>query len=225
MINNILWTNLLSVCALSFALTGIGFAKDTHDEIVPEQVIQTGGKIKVVEVFWYGCSRCYSFERHIEKWLTEKEDYIEFVRIPGALRENWLPHARAYYVAEKLGVIEKIHRPLFDAIHKEKRKLLDKESLRDFFVEYGVDGGQFDELYHSKGVGLNVKRSYAFGQRYGIRGVPAIIINGKYGTSPSVAGNYDKLIDVINKVAAKEYEENSEVKILDRKKTIYWEQH
>ena len=179
MINNTQRTNLISIFVLWFALTGISFAKDTLDEFTPQQTIHTGKKIKVVEVFWYGCSRCYSFERHVEKWLTEKEDYIEFVRIPGALGENWLPHARAYYVAEKLGVIEKIHRPLFDAIHEEKRKILDKESLRDFFAEYGVDESKFDELYHSKEVGLDVERSYAFGQRYGIRGVPAIIINGK----------------------------------------------
>ncbi len=225
MIKNLQWTYLLSVCALSFALIGTSFSKDTLDESTPEQNIDTGRKIKVVEVFWYGCSRCYSFERHVEKWLTEKEDYIEFVRIPGALGKNWLPHARAYYVAEKLGVLEKIHRPLFDAIHEEKRKILDKESLRDFFAEYCVDEGQVDELYHSKEVGLDVKRSYAFGQRYGIRGVPAIIINGKYGTSASVAGGYDKLIDVINKVAAKEYEEYGKTEIPDRDTTIYWEQH
>ena len=90
---------------------------------VSRQPNQINKKIKVVEVFWCGCSRCYSFEPHIEKWLTEKADYIDFVRIPGALGKNWLPLARAYYVAEKLDVIDKIHRPLYDAIHTRQKKI------------------------------------------------------------------------------------------------------
>ena len=34
--------------------------------------------------------------------------------------------------------------------------------------------------------------------KYGISGVPAIIIDGKYRTSVSMAGSHDALIEVIN---------------------------
>lgn len=128
------------------------------------------------------------------------------MRIPGALGSHWLPHARAYYVAEKLGVVEKIHRPLFDAIHKEKRKIFDRKSIRFFFAEHGIDEDTFDKLYDSREIRFKVEKSYAFGKKYGIKSVPAIIINGKYGIGSKDSGSYSKTFEVINELAAKEYE-------------------
>jgi len=206
MIKKTQWKTLLSILALLLVVTGNSVANDAEEKIISPQPNQTVKKIKVVEVFWYGCSRCYSFEPHIEKWLTEKADYIKFVRIPGALGKNWLPHARAYYVAEKLDAVEKIHRPLYDAIHKDKRKLNDKKSLRAFFAEHGIEEGKFNELYDSREVDLVVDRSIAFGQKYGIKGVPALIVHGKYGMGANDSGSYSKTFDVINELAAQEYE-------------------
>ncbi len=177
----------------------------SYKKLPSPQPTQTGKKIEVLEIFWYGCSHCYYFEPIIEKWLEEKAGYIEFVRMPGVLGKNWLPHARAFYAAEKLGVLDKIHQPLFDAIHKEKRKIMDKKELRKFFVEQGVNGDDFDQAFHSKEVEDSVRYAFTMGQRYALTGVPAVIINGKYGTSASMAGSYNKIIDVVNTLAAKEY--------------------
>jgi thiol-disulfide isomerase/thioredoxin len=73
-----------------------------YKELPTAQPTRTGDRIEVLEVFWYGCPHCYHFEPVIEKWLDEKSDYIEFVRMPGILGKNWLPHARAFYAAEKI---------------------------------------------------------------------------------------------------------------------------
>ena len=74
-----------------------------------------------------------------------------------------------------------------------------------FFEEQGVSGDDFDQAYQSKDVKDNVRFAYLMGQSYGLSGVPAIIINGKYGTSASMAGGYNEIIDVVNTLAAKEY--------------------
>jgi thiol:disulfide interchange protein DsbA len=177
-----------------------------YKELPSQQPTTTGKKIEVVEVFWYGCPHCYQFEPTINKWLKEKAEYIEFVRIPGVLGPQWVPHARAYYAAQNLGVLEKIHQPLFSAIHNEKRKIIDEKSLKSFFAEHGVDGNDFDKAYQSKEVEENVRYAFTMGQRYELTGVPAVIINGKYGTSASMAGSFDKVVDVINTLSAKEYE-------------------
>ena len=170
----------------------------------------TGDKIEVLEVFWYGCPHCYHFEPFIEKWLKQKAEYIEFVRMPGILGKNWLPHARAFYAAEKLGILEEIHEPLFDAIHRDKRKIIDEKSLRVFFSEHGISGKQFDEAFRSKEVEEKVKTAFTAGKNYALTGVPAVIINGKYVTGASMAGSYDKIIEVINTLAAKEYKKLNE---------------
>lgn len=181
-----------------------------YKELATAQPTSTGDKIEVVEVFWYGCPHCYHFEPVIEKWLGEKAEYIEFVRMPGILGPQWLPHARAFYAAEKLGILEEIHEPLFDAIHKDKRKIVDEESLRVFFSEHGVSGKQFDEAFRSKEVEEKVKKAFSAGKNYALTGVPAVIINGKYVTSASMAGGYDKIIDVTNTMSAKEYKRLNE---------------
>lgn len=180
-----------------------------YKELPTPQPTRTGDKIEVLEVFWYACPHCYHFEPVIDKWLEEKADYIEFVRMPGILGKNWLPHAKAFYVAEKIGILDIIHKPLFDAIHKNKRKIFDKKSLKAFFSEHGVSGNEFDQLYNSKEVEEKAGRAFTTGQSYMLTGVPAIIINGKYRTSTSVAGDFDKIIDVINTLAAKEHEKSS----------------
>ena len=176
-----------------------------YKELPSPQPTRTGNKIEVLEIFWYGCPHCYNFEPVIEKWLEEKAEYIEYIRMPGVMGKNWLPHARAFYAAEKLGVLDKIHRPLFDAIHKEKRKIMDKKSLKKFFVAQGVNGDDFDQAFQSKEVEDNVRYAFTMGQRYAITGVPAVIINGKYITSASMAGSFTKITDVMNTLAAKEY--------------------
>lgn len=181
-----------------------------YKELATAQPTRTGDKIEVVEVFWYGCPHCYHFEPVIEKWLEEKSEYIEFIRMPGILGKNWLPHARAFYAAEKLGILEEIHEPLFDAIHKDKRKILDEKSLRAFFSEYGVSGADFDQAYNSREVEDKVRAAFSAGKNYALTGVPAIIINGKYTTSESMAGSFEKIIAVINTLAAKEYKKLNE---------------
>ncbi len=181
-----------------------------YKKLPTPQPTRTGDKIEVLEVFWYGCPHCYHFEPVLDKWLNEKPDYIEFVRMPGILGKNWLPHARAFYTAEKIGILDIIHTSLFDAIHRDKRKILDEKSLRVFFSEHGVSGDEFDQAYNSKEVEEKVRAAFSAGQNYALTGVPAIIINGKYSTSASMAGSFEKIIDVINTLAAKEYKKLNE---------------
>jgi thiol:disulfide interchange protein DsbA len=192
----------LFLCAL-FLLNNVN-ASEKYIELPFRAYTNTGEKIEVLEFFWYGCSHCYEFESAIEEWLEDKAEYIEFVRMPAVLGASWMLYARGYYVAKHLGVFDKIHRPLFDAIHKEKRSFTDKKSLKKYFEEQGVSGDEFDTTYDSKDVQDSVRYAYSMGQRYGVKGVPAVIINGKYATSATMAGSYKNMIDVIKKLAEKE---------------------
>ncbi len=124
--------------------------------------------------------------------------------MPGILGNDWIPHAKAFYVAEKLGILEQIHRPLFNAIHNKKRDLMSPGSLRDFFAEYGVEKDTFEKLYNSEAVDKDMKAAFVAGKGYGITGVPALIVNGKYRTSPSLAGSYDSVMRVVNQLIEEE---------------------
>ena len=196
-------TMILSIACVLF-LTRTSTANPGYEVIAIPQKTLSGGKIEVVEVFWYGCPHCYALEPQIEKWLDNMPADVEFRRVPGVLGKHWIPHAKAFFVAQKLGVLDKIHRPLFDAIHKEKRKIMDPAALRDFFAEHGVDKDTFEKLYNSEAVEQDMRAAFVAGKEYGIMGVPALIVNGKYRTSPSIAGSYDSVMQIVNQLIEKE---------------------
>jgi len=162
------------------------------------------GKIEVVEVFWYGCPHCYDFEPFLEDWLKNKADDVEFKRMPGIFRENWIPHARAYYTALELGVLDAVHRPLFEAIHRHRQQLNSQSQLRKLFAENGVDEDAFDKVYESETVTDKVKKALLMGRRYQIRGVPSIVVNGKYLTGASIAGSFENMLKATDELVARE---------------------
>ena len=181
-----------------------GPAEGTYKRIKPAIPTQSGDKIEVTEIFWYGCPHCYSFEPYIENWLKSLPDDVEFRRVPAVLNPSWTPHARAYYTAEKLGVMKRIHLPMFEALHKERRRVLNDKEIREFFVEKGVDEDEFDKVYNSQDVTVKLRQSLQNAKRAGIRGVPAVIVNGKYLTGASMAGSYENLLKIINQLVDKE---------------------
>ena len=188
----------------AFLLCSSTWAAEPYERITPPQPIKSGDKIEVVEVFWYGCPHCYSLEPYLDKWLETKPDDVEFRRIPGVLGKNWIPHARAYFTAVKLGIVDKIHRLLFDAIHIERIDLNTEKQLANFFEKHGVDRDEFIKIYESGETDDLMKQAFIAGQGYGLTGVPTIIVNGKYRVSASTAGGYAQLIEVLNLLIEKE---------------------
>lgn len=200
---------ILVLAAPSLQAENLQSIEGLYTTLAEPQPTNTGEKIEVLEFFWYGCPHCYTFEPALEKWQREKSEYIDFIRIPAVLGEHWIDHAKAYYSAKILNSLEQIHGPLFKAIHEQKSKIHDQESLRKFFEKQGINSADFSNAYQSKEVDQALKIAYSLGKNYKITGVPAIIINGKYKTSISMAGSAEKTIQVINTLAALE-QQNAE---------------
>ena len=175
-----------------------------YERIKPEVATTTDGKVEVVEVFWYGCHHCFAFEPYINDWVKSKPDNVEFRRVPGVFARNWIPHARAYYTAEVLGVLDTIHTPLFEAIHEEGRSIGDEDTLARFFAEHGVAEADFHEAYNSFSVDTKTRQALTASKEYGISGVPSMIVNGRYRTSARLAGTYENLLKVVDELVAKE---------------------
>ena len=198
---------LLAGLALAGPLAAQDDIEGKYVPIKPAQPTQSGDRIEVVEVFWYGCPHCYSFEPYLNEWLANKPDDVAFIRLPGVLNQGWIPHAKAYYTAEKLGVVEKIHRPLFDAIHKSRRPLQSEDQLAAFFAEQGVPAGEFREAYNSREVDAKIRQAYFLARDYKLTGVPSLVINGKYLTSGSHAGTFENMLEVTDQLIERERQE------------------
>lgn len=153
------------------------------------------GKPEVIEFFSYTCPHCNDLDPVVEQWLKRKPADVQFVRIHVSYGPTWEVMARAYYAAEALGVLDKVHRPLFDAIHRDGRKLANEDDVAAVVAQHGVDQAEFRKAYKSFQTETQVRRANQLAQRYGVRGVPAIIVNGQYDVrSPRIFEVVDFLL-------------------------------
>jgi len=180
-----------------------------YELITPPQPTDTPDKIEVLEVFWYGCPHCFTFLDNMEQYKAGKPDYVAVRHMPAIFRDSWVAHARAFYTAELLGVEDQIRRPLFEAIHLRKQALDSKEELEKFFEKYGVSNDDFNKTYDSFAVQTLLRKSQVMQQRYGVRGTPTVIVNGKYRVSGSLAGSRENVIKVIEALVERERAEKT----------------
>ncbi len=154
--------------------------------------VSTGDKVEVKEIFWYGCPHCFNLEKPLEKWRKEKMPAnVQFIRMPAVFRENWIPHARAYYAFEALNKTEELHHALMNAIHVKRQKIMTKDQIADFVATQGVDRKEFLDAYNSFSVDSLSRQAAIMTKRYGISGVPSIVVDGRYLTSASKTGMRD----------------------------------
>jgi len=198
------WLTVLLVLPFSVGLAATFQEGDAYKTLPQAQPTMDPNKIEVVELFWYGCPHCHKFQPYVEKWLKTKPENVEYIRMPAILREDWSLHARAFYTAETLGILDKIHEPLFNAIHVEKQRLFSEDSLMHFFEKYGIDNDTFRNTFYSFTVDSKVRRANQMTRRYRISGTPAVIVNGKYVTGPAEAKGFDNLIKVIDYLVQEE---------------------
>ena len=175
-----------------------------YETLSPAQPTHNPDKIEIIEFFWYGCPHCYSFEPLLEKWVKALPKNVEFIRQPAVFSELWGKHAKAYFTAEALGAVDKIHADFFDAIQNKKQNLETEDQLAKFFVEHGVNETEFRSTFNSFLVDSKMRQATATAGRYGITGVPAIIINGKFKTNGPLAGSHEKMLEVIDQLIKQE---------------------
>ena len=198
------------LCLLLPVITAAAVAADTYTNgkeyhtLGAPQPVAVPGKIEVVEMFWYGCPHCFHLEPYLDDWLKTKPKDVNFVRIPAVLGKGWELLAKAYYTAELLGVLDKVHNELFDEIHVRHHPIRNEKSLREFFVSQGVAPESFDKTFNSFAVSVKVNNARMMSRRYAISGVPTLIVDGKYSTSVGDAGSNEKVFKVVDYLIAKE---------------------
>ncbi len=205
---NVLRTSLTLIMMVAFFSTASARNFDEGIEYLrlKEPVPTQGGpgKVEVVELFWYGCPHCFRLEPNIRKWLKSKPGNVEFIRIPAVFNKVWALDARAYYTANFLGIMKKFHTPFFDAIHLKNEPMTTAAEVKKFFLQLGVSGKDFDNVFNSFGVDVKVRRARELSREYGISGVPSLVVNGKYMTDGPRAGGRQGMIDVLNYLIKKE---------------------
>jgi len=186
-----------------------------YTRLVPAQPTAVpSGQVEVLEFFWYACPHCYALEPAVLAWLKSKPAYITFVRVPVLWDEGDRSLARLYYTLESMGKLEQYHAAVFREIHVNKNPLIgtDPENTADaeriqlaFIRRLGLSDSDFETAYHSFEVNQkDMPRADELVQRYRVTAVPTFVINGKYITDEYAAGSQEKLISLVNYLAAQE---------------------
>lgn len=167
--------------------------------IDPPLTVADAAKVEVLEIFWYGCPHCYELQPLLEAWRSRQDpDSIRFLRMPAPLNDHWSVQARAFYALEAMGILERMHIPLFNAIHAEKKPLSDLPALEAFLVSLGADGKAFREAYGSFGVDIKVRQAAETVRRLKLDGVPVLLVGGRFLTSPTLTGNRERTIQTLD---------------------------
>lgn len=162
-------------------------------------------KIEVTEVFWYGCSHCFDFEPMMHTWEKQLPDDVVVVRSPAMWNELMVLHAKAFYTAKTLDVLDKVHQPLFDEINLNKNPLRDRDAIEKLFLAHtDLDAETFRKTFDSFGVNSQVKQADARARSYGIAGTPELIVNGKYRVTGRAAGSKANMLKVAEELIEKE---------------------
>ena len=197
--------------ALPDALAQAAPIEGVHYVRLAEQAPATGGgKVEVIEFFWYECPHCNAFEPALDAWTRRLPDDVAFRRVPVWFREEpFGAQQRLFYTLEALGLVPTLHRKVFQAIHSERTPMRSPEDLATFALKNGADPMVFMTTYNSFGVQTKSQQARQTATAYQVDAVPAMGVHGRYYTNGNLAnaglppGPVDRMLRVVDALVAK----------------------
>jgi thiol:disulfide interchange protein DsbA len=169
-----------------------------YRDVNPPQPTESGAKVEVLEFFQYSCPHCYSFTPDLEAWRKKRAADIDYRRLPVNWDNGTVNHTKLYYTLEQMGLAEKLHERVFAAYHRDRRRLLDPNEIAEFMAANGVDRAQWQSNFNSFAVNTRVARAGQVWRAYRIDGTPAVGIDGRFVTAPSMVGSREGAIRVMD---------------------------
>ena len=169
-----------------------------YQELSPPRPVSSGGRIEVIEFFYYGCPVCYESQPHIAKWLMKVGPGISHIRVPAVFTENSESFARTFFTLGAMNQIARLHWPLYDNHHFDGKELNVEKNVVAWVAGNGVDANKFTELWHSSEITAQVEAAKKSLATYEIKGVPSFVIDGKYLTSARMAGGTREMMRVVD---------------------------
>ncbi len=169
-----------------------------YREVKPAQPVDTGDKIEVLEFFQYSCPHCASFDPDLEAWRRKMPSDVAYRRLPVAFNAATTNHSRIYYTLLQLNKVDELHRKVFAAYHGQRAKLLDPNEIADFMAANGIDRKLWLDTFNSFAVATQTNRAVQVWNAYKLEGTPAVAIDGKWMTAPSMVGSRSGTLPVMD---------------------------
>ena len=193
-------------CAAALASGTVGVAnaqgafesgKDYVPLPKPAPVDAPSGKVEVVEFFMYSCPHCNAFEPSLAEWIKHVPKDVAVRRVPVPFDRS-PARQQLYYTLEAMGLIERIHGKVFQAIHVERKSLDTPEAIADWVATQGVDRSKFLEQFNSFSVSSKVSRGNQLMNAYRVEGVPAMGVAGRFYTDGVLTRSMPRTLQVVD---------------------------
>jgi thiol:disulfide interchange protein DsbA len=170
-----------------------------YEEMQQAPAARAGDALEVVEFFWYRCPHCYALEPLLEPWIARLPSEARFRRIPAVLGKEWLLDARVFYALEQIGELERLHRPLMDAIHQQGGRRLDGNAYARWVAEWlgknGVDAKRYAAALDSAAVREKAARAAELSAQFKLEGTPTFMVAGRYVVNPA-PGDRRRILEI-----------------------------
>ena len=167
-------------------------------KVDPPVPVIVPGKIEVIEFFSYACPHCNVFEPTVEAWAKKLPADVAFHRVPVPFLMNFENLMRTYYALETMGQVGLMQRKVFTAIHVDHNYLEKPADIVALMVKNGIDAAKFTSVFNSFSVASSVTRAKKLFAAYKIDGVPTVTVQGRFATSPGLAGGLEQTMDVVD---------------------------
>lgn len=203
----------LLLATLCFALA---WSVPAHAELVlgkqytlisPAQPTETGNNIEVLEFFSYACPHCNDLDPTLNAWVKKLPKDVTFRRLPAVFSDTYMIYARIFYTVEAMGMLDKLHPAIFNAVHGQRINLANENTLLEWVAKQGVDSQKFSTMYASFSVMSKTQRAKQLTRAFAITGVPSVAVEGKYLTSPAQANGNEQLLPVLDDLIKKARQE------------------
>lgn len=163
--------------------------------VTPPQATQAAsGKIEVLEFFWYACPHCFALEPLLESWVEKLPSDVIFRRVHVSFR---LPqHQQIHYTLEMLNKLNELGPKVFEAIHQQRKRMRETDEIAEWAASNGIRKSEFLKAFSSEAVQQKMQQASATVAAFDIQAVPRLAINGKYVTSPKMAGSNEGALTV-----------------------------
>lgn len=194
------WWVALLLLVSAVAMADIQPGRDYVELRAPQPSSAPAGKVEVIEFFSYTCIHCYRLEPAVESWAAKLPAHVSFRREQIVWSKEMEPLARLFATQRQMGLLDKLHKPVFDAMMRDKQNLADEKLLTPFLKAQGVDANAFLQTSKSFGMASQVSRAAKMTRDYQIEGTPTFVVAGRYAT---MAAEPARLLQVVDELIAK----------------------
>jgi len=199
----ILLRNALAAFLLALAAAGAQAQAQLGRDYIrldPPRAVTSGDKIEVIEFFYYGCPVCYELEPKLSRWFFNGPGSVALRRVPALSSDNWDNFAKLFYTLEAMGQLARLHWPVYDNFHFNGVKLNEEAAMAGWVSHNGLDRKKFIDTYRAPDIQAKLATARDMTQRYEIKGVPSIVVDGKFVTSARMTGGTSELMQMVDQL-------------------------